>query len=185
MKKNIKKTSIVESFEKSGTSKFETEQVKLSRPIIVRARNTTDSVVDISLFGTAKNLENIDNWKKEGIFIESAIPGISYNQILYDFIENPFEVGKTHISIIGGNKLKVYKYTSVIQIHTEASNGNNASCAEPFLLDPLQFQDHVFVSKARYFLDAGTEIKFKLPYESEIIFAVYPIFKKRYLKSKL
>lgn len=132
-----------------------------SQPYIVNVTSTSGSAVaDFEVLGSYQYLNNA-GWSGDdlvigSITISSGIAGISYREMLYQFMNNPFSVGLTYIQSATANQI-----LESISVNTRDANGNTAQKTLVPTIDPYQQQSTVLAMKYAYRIDGFTKLIIK------------------------
>jgi hypothetical protein len=87
------------------------------------------------------------------ITISSGISNITYREMLYQFMNNPYSVGLTYIqSTTSGQVLET------LSLNTRDANGNEAQKTLVPTIDPYQQQTDIIAMKYGYRIDGFTKI---------------------------
>ena len=147
---------------KKVVEKEEIDPRTLQPYILNISNNTSETIKDFKIisFLEYQNSEYLD---KEGnlfikkdkgeISIKSGIPNISYKDILFQFMAQPFQVGLTYI--MSSNQEQIIK---LIQINTKDANGNEAYRTLVPTIDPYQQQTNIVAIKKNYGIDMFTNL---------------------------
>ncbi len=131
-----------------------------SQPYIITVTNASATAVNnFDVLGSYEYL-SAAGWTNGSltignITISSAISNVTYQQFLYQTMNNPYTVGLTYIESIAGSAAQV---TSVLTLNTQDANGNQA--LKPLIptIDPYQFQSGTIALKQAYRIDGFTKI---------------------------
>jgi hypothetical protein len=140
-----------------------------SQPYIVKIENTTNKIIkDVCLFfGNNQNelaFNSDGNYVENGLVISSGVPNISYQQIVKNFIKNPFAIGLTYIQSINAKQV-LEKFTFKFQ----DSNGNFFGKVITPIIDPYQQQTNIVAIKNSYFLDGNSSIVLNQVYPKTVL----------------
>tara|TARA_R110000803_G_scaffold16317_1_gene44751 strand:+ start:28309 stop:29004 length:696 start_codon:yes stop_codon:yes gene_type:complete len=130
-----------------------------SQPYIVTVTSTSGAAV--SNFQVLGSYEFINNagFTAGGdlvigsITISSGISDVTYREMLYQFMQNPFSVGLTYIQSATSNQV-----LESLTLNTRDANGNSASKALVPTIDPYQQQSDIVAMKYPYRIDGFTKI---------------------------
>lgn len=147
------------------------ELLKYSSPYTFLVKNMSDAPQDIILLGHYE--VNKEKMHKH-VVIESAIPGIDYREIIWQFVSCPFRVGIAMISVVTGDVKKIYSALDTLRVQTKDANGNISICCTPVNIDPYQQCDWVWKMDQDFSIDSMTSLLFKLPPEPSISVRLYP-----------
>jgi hypothetical protein len=119
--------------------------------IIVIANTTTNDVTNAVLLNASQTIATAG--AVSGLSISSNIPGITYTDILYGTIYQPFNVGVTRLQSTSQTQV-----TQTVTITSKDINGNSA--AKPFipLIDNYQYQQNQVDIPYEYVVTALTSI---------------------------
>jgi hypothetical protein len=162
------------AFMETGRILREQPLYKRSLPYAVSVKNTTDSVMDVQLFGANKNVFELDKDKLRGLFIESNVPGVSYKEILFSSMSNPLRLGYIYVFVVSGDVSKCFKYAGAFQVKKMDPNGNSSTKIENIVIDTCQQRNNIWAKETDVVIDGNSEINFRLPPCSEIIIQLYP-----------
>jgi hypothetical protein len=129
-----------------------------SQPYIVTITNTGSAVNNFDVLGSFEYINN-NGFNASGnlvigaVTISSAIPNVTYQQMLWQFQSVPYSVGLTYIQSATANQL-----LETLSINTKDANGNIAQKALIPTLDPYQQQSTVLVMRYGYRIDGYTKI---------------------------
>ena len=87
------------------------------------------------------------------ITISSGISGITYREMLYQFMNNPYSVGLTYVQSATANQI-----LETISVNTRDANGNEAQKTLVPTIDPYQQQSTVLAMKYAYRIDGFTKL---------------------------
>jgi hypothetical protein len=90
------------------------------------------------------------------ITIKSAIPGVSYRDLLYQSMNNPFTVGLTYLQCAATPA----QVNEVFTIDTRDANGTVVQIPIVPSVDPYQFQAGINVVEQEYRVDGHTKLTF-------------------------
>lgn len=137
----------------SGTS------APTSQPYIVNITSASGSAVaNFDVLGSYQYINN-SGFTAGGdlvigsITISSGIAGVTYQEMLYQFMNNPFSVGLTYIQSATANQI-LQPYS----VNTKDANGNVAQKALIPTIDPYQNQSTVLTVKQAYRIDGYTKL---------------------------
>ena len=130
-----------------------------SQPYIITVTSTSGAAVsDFEVLGSYENINNSGftaggNLVIGSITISSGISNITYREMLYQFMQNPFSVGLTYIQSATSNQV-----LETLTLNTRDANGNSASKALVPTIDPYQQQSDIVAMKYPYRIDGFTKI---------------------------
>jgi len=130
-----------------------------SQPYIVTVTSTSGAAV--SNFEVLGSYEYINNagFTAGGdlvigsITISSGIANITYREMLYQFMNQPFSVGLTYLQSATSNQV-----LETLSLNTRDSNGNEAQKSLVPTIDPYQQQSDIVAMKYPYRIDGFTKI---------------------------
>ncbi len=131
-----------------------------SQPYIITVSNASATAVNnFDVLGSYEYLQNAGfsngSLTVGNVTITSAISNVTYQQFLYQTMNNPYTVGLTYIEVVSGTNAQV---TSVLTLNTQDANGNQA--LKPLIptIDPYQFQSGTIALKQTYRIDGFTKL---------------------------
>lgn len=133
--------------------------VQTSQPYIVNVTSTSGSAVaNFEVLGSYQYINN-SGFTAGGdlvigsVTISSGIPDISYRDMLYQFMNNPYSVGLTYIQSATANQV-----LETLSVNTKDANGNTAQKTLVPTIDPYQQQTSIIAMKYAYRIDGFTKI---------------------------
>jgi len=131
-----------------------------SQPYIITVTSTSGTAV--SNFNVLGSYEFINNagFSAGGdlvigsITIASGISGVTYREMLYQFMQNPFSVGLTYLQSATANQV-----LETLAVNTRDANGNEAQKTLVPTIDPYQQQSTIIAMRYGYRIDGFTKIK--------------------------
>ena len=130
-----------------------------SQPYIVTITSTSGSAVaNFEILGSYEYINN-SGFNASGdlvigsITISSGIANVTYQQMLYQFMNNPFSVGLTYIQSATANQI-----LETVSVNTRDANGNLAQKTLIPTIDPYQQQSTVLAMKYNYRIDGYTKL---------------------------
>lgn len=131
-----------------------------SQPYIITITSTSGSAV--SNFAVLGSYEFINNagFTAGGdlvigsITISSGISGVTYREMLYQFMQNPYSVGLTYLQSATANQV-----LETLAVNTRDANGNEAQKTLVPTIDPYQQQSTIIAMRYGYRIDGFTKIK--------------------------
>ena len=131
-----------------------------SQPYIIQVTSTSGSAV--SNFAVLGSYEFINNagFSAAGdlvigsITISSGISGVTYREMLYQFMQNPYSVGLTYLQSATANQV-----LETLAVNTRDANGNEAQKTLVPTIDPYQQQSTIIAMRYGYRIDGFTKIK--------------------------
>ena len=144
-------------------------QTAQSQPYIITISNasaTTVSSFDVLGAYTYINNPNFTNGSLtiSNVTISSAIANVTYQQFLYQSMNQPFSVGLTYIEATGGTNAS--QITTTFTLNTQDANGNQMLRTIVPTIDPYQQQSTIVAVKQLYAIDGFTKITFAQIYPS-------------------
>jgi hypothetical protein len=128
-----------------------------SQPYIITVTNTGAAVSDFNVLGSYEflNAAGFSNGSLTtgSVTIASAIPNVTYQQMLYQFMISPYSVGLTYIQSSTTNQV-----LETISVNTKDANGNIAQKVFVPTIDPYQFQNGIIAMKYGYRIDGYTKL---------------------------
>lgn len=130
-----------------------------SQPYVVTVTSTSGSAV--SNFEVLGSFEYINNagFNANGdlvigsVTISSGIAGVTYREMLYQFMQQPYSVGLTYVQSATSNQI-----LETISINTKDANGNTAQKTLVPTIDPYQQQSTVIAMNYAYRIDGFTKL---------------------------
>jgi hypothetical protein len=133
--------------------------VQQSQPYIVDITSTSGAAVaNFEVLGSYQYINNAGftaggNLVIGSITISSGISDISYREMLYQFMNNPYSVGLTYIQSATANQV-----LETLSVNTKDANGNLAQKTLVPTIDPYQQQTTIIAMKYAYRIDGFTKI---------------------------
>jgi len=128
-----------------------------SQPYIIQVANTGSAVSSFDVLGSYEYINNAGfsngSLTIGNVTITSAIPNVTYQQMLYQFMNNPFSVGLTYIQSASSTQL-----LETISVQTKDANGNLAQKPLVPTVDPYQQQTTVLAMRYGYRIDGYTKL---------------------------
>lgn len=147
-----------------------------SQPYVVNVVSTSGAAVaDFAILGSYEFLGISANWVNGNyvngsVTISSGTPGVTYQQMLYQFQNQPFAVGLTYYQSATANQV-----LQTLQIVTKDANGNESKRPIVPTIDPYQFQTGIVPIKQGYNVDGYTKIVIaSVLANASIAFQIYP-----------
>jgi len=139
-----------------------------SQPYIITISNASASAVsNFDVLGAFTYINNTGfvngSLTISGVTISSAISNVTYQQFLYQSMNQPFSVGLTYIESVTGTSSQI---TSPFILNTQDANGNQALRTIVPTIDPYQQQTTVLAVKQLYRIDGFTKLTFSTIYAS-------------------
>jgi len=133
--------------------------IQTSQPYIITVTSTSGSAVsNFDVLGSYQYINNAGfqtngNLVIGSITISSGIPNITYQEMLYQFMNNPYSVGLTYIQSATANQV-----LQTLAVNTRDANGNLAQKTLVPTIDPYQQQTTIVAMKYAYRIDGFTKI---------------------------
>ena len=128
-----------------------------SQPYIITITNTGAATSDFNVLGSYEFLNSAGfsngSLTTGSVTIASAIPNVTYQQMLYQFMISPYSVGLTYIQSSTTNQV-----LETISVNTKDANGNIAQKVFVPTIDPYQFQNGIIAMKYGYRIDGYTKL---------------------------
>jgi len=139
-----------------------------SQPYIITISNASASAVsNFDVLGAFTYINNTGfvngSLTISGVTISSAISNVTYQQFLYQSMNQPFSVGLTYIESVTGTSSQI---TTPFILNTQDANGNQALRTIVPTIDPYQQQTSVLAVKQLYRIDGFTKLTFSTIYAS-------------------
>lgn len=135
------------------------QSAQTSQPYIVDVTSTSGSAVtNFEILGSFQFINNAGftaggDLVIGSITISSGISDITYREMLYQFMNQPFSVGLTYIQSATANQV-----LETISVNTRDSNGNLAQKTLVPTIDPYQQQTNIIAMKYAYRIDGFTKL---------------------------
>jgi hypothetical protein len=133
--------------------------VQTSQPYIVTVTSTSGSAVqNFEILGSYQYINN-SGFTAGGdlvigsITISSGISDVTYQEMLYQFMNNPYSVGLTYLQSATANQV-----LETLSVNTRDANGNLAQKTLVPTIDPYQQQTTIIAMKYAYRIDGFTKI---------------------------
>lgn len=113
--------------------------IQTSQPYIINVTSTSGSAVaNFDVLGSYQYINNAGfsttgNLTIGSVTISSGIPNITYQEMLYQFMNNPYSVGLTYIQSATANQV-----LQTLAVNTRDANGNLAQKTLVPTIDPYQ-----------------------------------------------
>ena len=145
-------------FRADGGMGASSADIQTSQPYIINVTSTSGSAVaNFSVLGSYQYINNTGfvngNLTIGSITISSGIPSITYQEMLYQFMNNPYSVGLTYIQSATTNQV-----LQTLSVNTRDANGNLAQKTLVPTIDPYQQQTNIIAMKYAYRIDGFTKI---------------------------
>lgn len=133
-----------------------------SQPYIITISNASASAVsNFDVLGAYTYINNAGfsngSLTISGVTISSAISNVTYQQFLYQSMNQPFSVGLTYIESVSGTSAQV---SQTFTLNTQDANGNQMLRTIVPTIDPYQQQSTVVAVKQLYSIDGFTKLTF-------------------------
>ena len=133
-----------------------------SQPYIITVSNASAaSVSNFDVLGAYTYINNAGfsngSLTVNGVTISSAISNVTYQQFLYQSMQQPFSVGLTYIESISGSSSQI---TQTFTLNTQDANGNQLLRTIVPTIDPYQQQSTIVAVKQLYSIDGFTKLTF-------------------------
>jgi hypothetical protein len=135
------------------------QSAQTSQPYIVDVTSTSGSAVtNFEILGSFQFINNAGfttggDLVIGSVTISSGISDITYREMLYQFMNQPFSVGLTYIQSATANQV-----LETISVNTRDSNGNLAQKTLVPTIDPYQQQTNIIAMKYAYRIDGFTKL---------------------------
>jgi hypothetical protein len=135
------------------------QSVQTSQPYIVNVTSTSGSAVsNFEVLGSYQYINNAGftaggDLVIGSITISSGISDVTYREMLYQFMNNPYSVGLTYIQSATANQV-----LETLSVNTKDANGNLAQKTLVPTIDPYQQQTTIIAMKYAYRIDGFTKI---------------------------
>jgi hypothetical protein len=133
--------------------------VQTSQPYIVNVASTSGAnVSNFEILGSYQYINNA-GFQSNGdlvigsITISSGISDVTYQEMLYQFMNNPYSVGLTYIQSQQANQV-----LETLSVNTRDANGNLAQKTLVPTIDPYQQQTTIIAMKYAYRIDGFTKL---------------------------
>jgi hypothetical protein len=133
--------------------------VQTSQPYIVNVVSTSGSAVpNFEILGSYQYINNAGftaggDLVIGSITISSGISDVTYREMLYQFMNNPYSVGLTYLQSATANQV-----LETLSINTRDANGNLAQKTLVPTIDPYQQQTTIIAMKYAYRIDGFTKV---------------------------
>lgn len=145
-------------FGADGSANMGAPSAPTAQPYILTVTNTGAAVANFEVLGSYEYLQNAGfsaggSLTIGSITIASAIPNVTYQQMLYQFMVSPYSTGLTYIQSATTNQV-----LETISVNTKDANGNIAQKVFVPTIDPYQFQSTIIAMKYGYRIDGYTKL---------------------------
>ena len=133
--------------------------VQTSQPYIVNVVSTSGSAVsNFEILGSYQYINNAGftaggDLVIGSITISSGISDVTYQEMLYQFMNNPYSVGLTYLQSATANQV-----LETLSVNTRDANGNLAQKTLVPTIDPYQQQTTIIAMKYAYRIDGFTKL---------------------------
>ena len=139
-----------------------------SQPYIITISNASAAAVSaFDVLGAYTYINNAGfangSLTISGVTISSAISNVTYQQFLYQSMNQPFSVGLTYIENVSGSSSQI---SQTFTLNTQDANGNQMLRTIVPTIDPYQQQSTIVAVKQLYAIDGFTKITFTQIYAS-------------------
>ena len=129
-----------------------------SQPYIVTLTNSGSAVANFNILGSFEYINNAGfdaagDLTVDGVTISSGIAGVTYREMLYQFMNNPYSVGLTYLQSSSESQI-----LETVSVNTKDANGNTAQKTLVPTIDPYQQQSTVVAMKYAYRIDGFTKL---------------------------
>jgi hypothetical protein len=129
-----------------------------SQPYIVTVTNSGSAVANFNVLGSFEYINNAGfdaagDLTVDGVTISSGIAGVTYREMLYQFMNNPYSVGLTYLQSSSESQI-----LETVSVNTKDANGNTAQKTLVPTIDPYQQQSTVVAMKYAYRIDGFTKL---------------------------
>jgi len=104
-----------------------------------------------------------------GVTISSAITNVTYQQFLYQSMQQPFSVGLTYIESTSGTSSQI---SQTFTLNTQDANGNQLLRTIVPTIDPYQQQSTIVAVKQEFSIDGFTKLTFS-QVAASVVFRVH------------
>jgi hypothetical protein len=144
-------------FNAEGSPSMGAPSAPTSQPYIITITNTGAAVSNFEVLGSYEFINNAGfssgSLTIGSVTISSAIPNVTYQQMLYQFMVSPYSTGLTYIQSATANQV-----LETISVNTKDANGNIAQKVFVPTIDPYQFQSTIIAMKYGYRIDGYTKL---------------------------
>jgi len=144
-------------FDAAGSPSMGAPSAPTSQPYIITLTNTGAAVSNFEVLGSYEFINNAGfssgSLTIGSVTISSAIPNVTYQQMLYQFMVSPYSTGLTYIQSATANQV-----LETISVNTKDANGNIAQKVFVPTIDPYQFQSTIIAMKYGYRIDGYTKL---------------------------
>jgi hypothetical protein len=133
-----------------------------SQPYIITISNASATAVNsFDILGAYTYIGNsgfsAGSLTISGVTISSAIANVTYQQFLYQSMNQPFQVGLTYIQSVTGSQAQI---TQTFTLTTQDANGNTLSRVIVPVINPFQQQSGIVSVPQLYSIDGFTKITY-------------------------
>ena len=142
------------------TAPFGANQRSLSQPVILTISNSLDTAVsNFDVLGAYSNFDNATfnngSLSISGVTISSDITDMTYQQFLYQCMQQPFGIDITFIESVSGSPSQIIQN---FKLTTQDTNGNQLVRNIEPIIDPYQQQSTIVAVKKSFSIDAFTKL---------------------------
>lgn len=146
-------------FQANGQGAGMSASAPTSQPYIVNVTSADASAVpNFAVLGSYEFINNAGftaggDLVVGDVTISSGISGITYREMLYQFMQNPFTVGLTYLQSATANQV-----LETLAINTRDANGNEAQKTLVPTIDPYQQQSNIVAMRYGFRIDGFTKV---------------------------
>lgn len=146
-------------FQANGQGAGMSASAPTSQPYIVNVTSVgTAAVPNFAVLGSYEFINNAGftaggDLVVGDVTISSGISGITYREMLYQFMQNPFTVGLTYLQSATANQV-----LETLAINTRDANGNEAQKTLVPTIDPYQQQSNIVAMRYGFRIDGFTKV---------------------------
>ena len=142
------------------TAPFGANQRSLSQPVILTISNSLDTAVsNFDVLGAYSNFDNATfnngSLSISGVTISSDITDMTYQQFLYQCMQQPFGIDITFIESVSGSPSQIIQN---FKLTTQDTNGKQLVRSIEPIIDPYQQQSTIVAVKKSFSIDAFTKL---------------------------
>lgn len=133
-----------------------------AQPYIITLTNASAQVVNnFDVLGAFQYLQSSGfsngSLTINGVTISSGIPNVSYQELLYQSMNQPFRVGLTYIQSLSGSAAQI---TTPFLLDTRDANGSRAQRLMTPTIAPTDFQQNIVALRQEFSIDGFTKLTF-------------------------
>ena len=145
-----------------------------SQPYIITISNASATAVsNFDILGAYTYINNTGfvngSLTVNGVTISSAISNVTYQQFLYQSMNQPFSVGLTYIESVSGPSSQI---TQTFTLNTQDANGNQMLRTIVPTIDPYQQQSTIVAVKQLYSIDGFTKLTYGTV-QASVVFRIH------------